>query len=245
LQAYREAPAAALDEVAATLVRVSQLLIEVPEVVELDINPLLADPEGVMAIDARIRLAPPSLPGAARLAIRPDPRELEAPLGLPGGGQYLVRPIRPEDEPAIHAMFRKLSPDAIRLRFFSAMRELPHHLAARLTQIDYDREMAFVAVPAAPDSPAEVFGVSRLAADPDNERAEYAVLVRSDLVGRGLGHALMERLIAYARARGLGEIFGHVLRENAAMLDLARNLGFSADADTDDAAVVTTRLKLG
>ncbi|MGE0743837.1 MAG: GNAT family N-acetyltransferase [Rhodospirillales bacterium] len=242
LQAHREQPAAALDEVAATLVRVSQLLVEVPEIVELDINPLLADADGVMAVDARIRLAPPRRPGAARLAIRPYPRELEAPLTLPGGAQYLVRPIRPEDEPAIHAMFARLSPDAIRLRFFSAMRALPHHLAARLTQIDYDREMAFVAVP--PHAHDDLHGVARLAADPDNERAEYAVLVRTDLVGRGLGSALMENLIAYARARGIGEVYGHVLRENAAMLELARSLGFAAEADGDDSTVVTTRLRL-
>jgi acetyltransferase len=123
------------------------------------------------------------------------------------------------------------------------MKTLPAPLAARLTQIDYDREMAIVATDTSgPED--ELLGVVRIACDPDNERAEYAVLVRSDLKGRGLGYALMNRIIDYARRRGTGEIFGDVLRENAAMLNLCRELGFTAEAKADDPGVVRMSRRL-
>jgi acetyltransferase len=156
----------------------------------------------------------------------------------------MLRPVRPEDEPLFHDLFRKLSPEAVRLRFFAPLKHLTHEFAARLTQIDYDREMALVALPADPNAPLELFGVARFAADPDIERAEYAVTVRSDVTGRGLSVALMQCLIAYARKRGLKELYSQVLAENRRMLSLARRLGFAIERVPEDYAVVMTRLRL-
>ena len=132
----------------------------------------------------------------------------------------------------------------MRLRFFAPLKELTHQAAARLTQIDYDREMALVLAEHGPAGAAELYAVARIAADPDNERAEFAVTVRDDMTGRGLGSLLMRRLIDHARRRGLGEIFGHVLRENARMLGICRRLGFREEADPEAPWVTVVRLAL-
>jgi acetyltransferase len=232
----------ALDDVALCLIKLAQLVVDCPEIEELDINPLLADEHGVVALDARIKVTAATGDGADRLAIRPYPRALEQELTLRDGTRVPVRPIRPEDFPALHRLFGKLAPEDIRLRFFTPMKTFPAPLAARLTQIDYDREMALVASEsAAPD--AEVLGVVRIACDPDNERAEFAVLVRSDMKGRGLGYALMRRMIDYARERGVGEIFGDVLHENQPMLQMCREFGFTA-GKSGDPTVVRMSLRL-
>jgi acetyltransferase len=243
LRGFRDRPPAALDEIARALVRISQMAIDLPELVELDINPLLADGDGVLALDARIRVRPAPAAGAARLAIRPYPRELEETVQL-AGRQFVLRPVRPEDEPRFREAFTRLSPQTVRLRFFAAMRELPHALAARLTQIDYEREMALVLAEPKPAGLADVFAVVRLSADPDNARAEFAIVVRDDMAGQGLGRLLMRRIIDYARARGIGEIFGDVLAENATMLDLGRRLGFRADLHEAQTGVVRLSLRL-
>jgi acetyltransferase len=243
MQGFRGRPPVALDAVALTLIKIAQLVADRAEIAELDINPLLADERGVIALDARIRVAPAKTDGTARLAIRPYPRELEQELEIRDGTRAFLRPIRPEDGPAVHALFGKLAPEDIRLRFFTPMKTLPAPLAARLTQIDYDREMALIATDA-PGPEAEILGVVRIACDPDNERAEFAVLVRSDVKGRGLGYALMNSIIDYARHRGVGEIFGDVLRENGPMLNLCRDLGFTAEANDDDPGIVRMSLRL-
>jgi hypothetical protein len=126
------------------LAQVSQIICDIADIAELTINPLVAGPEGVMALDARVRIAGAGIPTAHRLAIRPYPKELEEEISLPDGQKLLLRPIRPEDEPALYALFSMLSPEEIRLRFLSPMKMLPRTLAARLTQIDYDREMALM-----------------------------------------------------------------------------------------------------
>ncbi|MBV8120733.1 MAG: GNAT family N-acetyltransferase, partial [Alphaproteobacteria bacterium] len=234
LQGYRGWPAAAIDVVAEILIRVAQLAVDHPEICELDINPLSAGAAGVMAVDARLRVAA-ARPRAARLAISPYPRELEATERLRDGTVVRLRPIRPEDEPLLQDLASHMSPQDLRLRFFTAMKGLSHQLAARLTQIDYDREMALIALAADAD---QALGVSRFAADPDNLRAEYAVEVRSDWKGRGLGYLLMTRLIEVAHRRGIGELIGEVLRENAAMLQMCRALGFTISADPQDPELV-------
>lgn len=226
LEGFRGKPAVAIDAVALTLIKVSQLISDCAPIVELDINPLLADEQGVVALDARIRVVEAVRPGPARLAIRPYPRELEQTLTVPDETSFFVRPIRPEDGPAVQTLFAKLVPEDIRFRFFTLMKLLPASLAARLTQIDYDREMALIATSTSA-SDSEIFAVVHLISDPDNERAEFAVLVRSDMKGRGLGYGLMTRIIDYARHRGVGAIFGDVLRENQPMLKLCRELGFT------------------
>ena len=214
LQGYRDQPPADLDAVAATLIKISQLVVDIAEIEELDINPLLADGAGVIALDVRIRIAAASGPPTQRLAIRPYPKELEDTIRLDDGRELILRPVLPEDEPAFQRALAKLTPEEIRLRFFTPLKALTHMQAARFTQIDYDREMALVLAEPTMPGKAEVFGVVRITADPDNERAEYAIIVRHDMTGKGLGLLLMRRIIDYARQRGIGEIFGDVLREN-------------------------------
>jgi acetyltransferase len=232
LQGYRGQPPAAIDAVADTLIRVAQLAADHPEIRELDINPLLADQKGVLALDARIGVAPAHIPGAARLAISPYPKEFESTATLRDGTVIRLRPVRPEDEPLLQDLARHMNADDLRLRFFTPVTTLSHQLLARLSQIDYDRAMALIARLAVEGT---ALGIVRFAADPDNRRAEFAVSVRSDWKGRGLGYLLLTRIIEVARQRGLGEIFGEVLRENDAMLRVARALGFSVAAHPQEA----------
>lgn len=224
LRGYRDVPPADIDGIICTLIAISQLVADIPAISELDINPLIASDKGVMALDARIRIHKPEQIRADRLAISPYPAELSGKITARNGTTYTLRPIRPEDEPALVAMVERLDPEDARLRFMSSMRRMSHRLAARLTQIDYDREMAFVAL-----EDDGIAGVVRLTADPDNEQAEYAVLVRSELKGTGLGFALMQHIIDHARARGIETLFGHVLKENHAMLSLAAEIGFTTE----------------
>jgi acetyltransferase len=224
LRGYRDVPAADIDGVIGVLIAISQLVADMPAIAELDINPLIASDKGVMALDARIRIHGAAETRDDRLAISPYPAGLSGQISARNGADYSLRPIRPEDEPDLIAMVEQLDPEDARLRFMSSMRRMSHRLAARLTQIDYDREMAFIAL-----DDAGIAGVVRLTADPDNERAEYAVLVRSPLKGTGLGFALMQHIIDHARARGIKTLFGHVLKENHAMLSLAAELGFMTE----------------
>ena len=244
LRGYRDHPAAALDDVALTLIKVSQIVVDLGEVVELDINPLLADEFGVMALDARVRVRRTTEPAATRLAIRPYPKELEENIHRPDGTVLLLRPVRPEDEPAFQELFTHLSADAVRLRFFGPKKALTHPFAARMTQIDYDREMALVLAEPGTPGKAAVHGAVHIAADSDGVRAEYAIMVRSDMAGRGLGSLLMERIIACGKARGLKEIFGEVLRTNARMLRLCDRFGFARGPNPDDPGVMEVRLAL-
>jgi acetyltransferase len=239
LQPYRGRPPAALDAIAEVLIRLGQLAAEHPEIRELDINPLLADAAGVVALDARIRVAPAAAAGAARLAIAPYPQELESAERLRDGTPVGLRPIQPEDEPLLHDLAAHMTPEDLRLRFFVPVHGISHALAARLTQIDYDREMALVATDA-----GTALGIARYFADPDRLSAEYAVAVRSDWKGRGVGYLLMTRLIDIARRRGIGELTGEVLRENAPMLAMCRELGFAITAGRADPSIVHVKKPL-
>jgi acetyltransferase len=228
LAGYRNHPAADMDAISAVLVQVARLVAEVPEIVELDINPLLADSRGAIVLDARMRIAMADRSGSTldRLAIRPYPAELEETVDW-HGGQILLRPIRPEDGPAHVALFNALTPDDVRYRMFVRVRELQPAQLARFTQIDYDREMAFIATRPGLDGGGETLAVGRVVADPDNVSAEFAVTVRSDLKGKGLGVMLMNKLIAYCRARGTREIVGEALPQNAPVIGLVKKLGFT------------------
>ncbi|TVR95573.1 MAG: GNAT family N-acetyltransferase [Rhodospirillales bacterium] len=221
-------PAGNVEALGLTLVKLSQLVIDVPELIALDINPLLVDDTGVLAAGARMRIAPAWTLPERRLAIRPYPKELEERFRLRSGREVLLRPIRPEDEPEHYEFLSKVSLEDIRFRFFGLVRRLPHAAMARLTQIDYDREMAFIATAPHPDAQgSETLGVVRTVTDPNNEQAEYAILVRSDLKGEKLGWKLMEKMIAYCRSRGNREIVGQVLKDNTRMLRLVKSLGFT------------------
>ncbi len=226
LAGYRSFPAVDLDTLALTLIKLSQLIIDFAEIKELDINPLLADDRGVIALDARIRVETATCRGEERLAIRPYPKALEETVELPDGQSFLIRPVVPEDERSLQRSFAKLTPEEVRLRFLAPMKALSHVTAARFTQIDYDREMALLLTEPGIPGKTEIYGVVRLACDPDKETAEFAIIVRGDLTGRGLGHHLMQRILDYARSHGIGAIHGDVLRENQPMLKLSDDFGF-------------------
>jgi acetyltransferase len=236
LAGYRDRPPANEQALLDTLVAVSQMLAELPELAELDINPLWADEDAVLALDARVRVSRERPGGASRFAIRPYPAELVKALRW-DGRDIVLRPIRPEDEAQHRAFIERLDPEDVRMRVFHTRRELPRSELARLTQIDYEREMALVVTATAAAGAPETLGVVRAIADPDNVEAEFAIVVRSDLKGRGLGRLLMQHIIDYARGRGTQWLVGDVLRENKAMLELARASGFTLDAAKSDHTV--------
>jgi len=245
---YGDFPAVDRSQLAALLVRVSRMVADHAEVKELDIDPLYADERGLVALDTCVVLAPSKQHGPDRLAIRPYPSGLEEWVTLRDGERLLLRPIRPEDEPAHHELMQHVLPEDFRLRFFSPFRSLAHREMARFTQIDYEREMAFIATHPRDDGSPETrgpktLGVVRAVTDPDNQEAEFAILVRSDLKGHGLGEILMRKIIAYCRQRGTVYLGGEILRENMAMRKLAAELGFETvnGSETDSIAV---RLKL-
>jgi acetyltransferase len=245
LRAYRNVPAAREDDVALVLVKLAQLAADIPEIRELDINPLLADDQGVIAVDARVTIAPLTGErrgrGHPRFAVRPYPKEWERTIRLGEDQSIFVRPVRPDDEAMVRAFFGKVTMEDVRLRFFAPVRDFSHAFIARLTQIDYARAIALVAIDPAG---GEMLGAVRLHADANFDTGEYAILVRSDLKGRGLGWALMQIIIEYARWLGLKCIEGQVLRENTTMLAMCRELGFSIALDADDRDVCTVKLPI-
>lgn len=225
--------------VAQTLVRISQLIVDFPEIAVLHVPSLFVDAQGVLAADAWLRLRAANEPSAG-LAIAPYPVELTEHHQV-GVDRMTIRPIRPEDAAAHTAFFARLSPEDIRYRFFSAMRELSAEQTVRLTQVDYDREMAFVAVN---ETTGDTVGVSRLACDLHGRTGEFAVIVQADMKGRGLASLLMRRLIAWARMRQLTEVVGQILPDNQPMLAFIRHLGFTVHRMADDPSVMEVRLIL-
>ena len=188
-------------------------------------------------------MAPADAPGAQRFAIRPYPRALERRLSLRDGTVYICRPVRPGDAGLLQAMVARTDAQDIRLRFFVQLRSLSRQMAARLTQIDYDREMGLVAIEQGAEGDAFA-GIVHMAADPDKERAEFGVLVRSDLKGQGLGWALMNEVITYARGQGILVLFGEILRGNTRMVQMCRELGFTIESNPEDPELVTATIDL-
>lgn len=229
LGGYRGSKPADTAAVRDVLRKLSRLACEQPLLAELDINPLLVDEHGVLALDARIGLR---APGAASLppSISPYPAELETQLQL-GGARLSLRPIRPEDGRRLAAFYARATPADMRLRFFMSRREVPRSELARYSQIDYDREMTFIALSPRAGAGPEMAGEVRAVCDPDNERAEFAIQVAAPWQGKGLGRLLLDRLLAYLRGRGTREVAGQCLRENAAMAALARSAGFEVSDD--------------
>jgi acetyltransferase len=239
LAGYRGRPAADSSALLATLLKVSQLACDLPWLAELDINPLLVDAHGVLALDARVRLRNVPADETHRLAIRPYPSALEERAQLAGTG-LLLRPIRPDDGQRLMDFYANASPEDMRLRFFMARREVPRSELARYSQIDYDREMTFVAL----DDQSVMVGEARAVCDPDNLQAEFAIQVASSWQGMGLGRLLMDKLIGYLKARGTQEVVGQCLLENKAMAVLARKTGFDVSAGAPpDALMLWLKLR--
>jgi acetyltransferase len=246
LKAYRNVPAADEPAIELVLVKLSQLVADFPEIREIDLNPVLADETGVMAVDARMSIAPVEAAqrghrGNPRFAIRPYPTEWVRQMTLRDGTPIIVRPVRPEDEPLYPPFFAAVTPEDLRLRFFALVKEFGHAFIARFTQIDYARAMAFIALDA---TSGAMLGVIRLHSDAEYQNGEYAVLVRSDLKSRGLGWLLMQLIVEYARSEGLRAVSGQVLRENATMLQMCRELGFRIESDPEEPSAMLVRYAL-
>ena len=233
---------AALESV---LLRVSEMVCELPWIQEMDINPLIADETGVVAVDARIvvdNLAP-AADRYAHMAIHPYPAHLVFDWGLPDGRTIAIRPIRPEDAEIEQEFVRNLSPESKYFRFMDTVRELTPAMLARFTQIDYGREMAFIAVVREEGGEREI-GVCRYVTNPDAETCEFALVVADEWQRRGLGRRLMDALIDVARARGLKQMIGHVLAQNTPMLIFVELLGFELSADPEDPSTRRVTLTL-
>jgi acetyltransferase len=245
LRGYRNVPPARVDEVALALVKLAQLTADVPEIRELDINPFIADETGVLGLDARIAVAPAPAAVAgqpqSRFAVRPYPSEWERHIVLGENWRIFVRPVRPDDENLVRGFLEHVTMDDLRLRFFAPIKEFGHAFVARLTQIDYARAMAFVAFD---ETTRELLGGVRLHVDANHESGEYAVLLRSDLKGRGLGWQLMQLIIEYARNEGLRRIEGQVLAENTVMLQMCRQLGFKVEHEPGAGDIMKVVLQL-
>lgn len=225
-----------LDQLETLLVRFSYLLCDFLDIREIDINPLLASPDGLVALDARVVMAEPGAP-SAKLTIEPYPNQHTTAWRLPDETEIVIRAIRPEDEKLIEAHHGALSEQSIRMRFFSMVKALSRESLIRLCHLDYAREMALVAEWKNAENKPEIIGVSRYYMNPQTRSAEFAVIVRDAYQGQGLGQHLMERLIAVARERGVRRLVGLVLHENAGMLTLVKALGFREEGPADRDAV--------
>ncbi|MGN6465395.1 MAG: bifunctional acetate--CoA ligase family protein/GNAT family N-acetyltransferase [Rhizobiaceae bacterium] len=244
LAGFRDRKPADRKAISLALNGLSQMIVDFPCIVSVDINPLLADPEGAIALDARIEIDPEAVeevgPNPA-LAIRPYPAEWETEFSC-GEANYRIRPIKPADIVLYPDFLAKVSTGDVRLRFLAPRKGFPDEMLKRLTQLDYDRDMAFVALEQASGALA---AVGRLSCDPDRTRGEYALLVRTDLQGHGIGWQLLQQILAYAKAEKIVRIEGMVLEENKAMLKMCREFGFTVTHHPDEPGLMLAALDLG
>jgi acetyltransferase len=246
LDGFRNSPPANREAVVEVLLRVSDLVTVLPEIVELDINPLFAGPHGTVAVDARIRVARHAATGDphAHMAIAPYPRHLVERAYLADGTPLTIRPIRPEDAEGERDFVRGLSAEAKRLRFLQAMKELSPAMLARFTQIDYAREMALVATIETEAGGQRHVGSARYVLEPDGRTCEFAIVVADEVQGRGVGTRLMQALFKAAREHRMEIMQGTVLAANAPMLQLMRDLGFTVAADPEDTTLVIVERRI-
>jgi acetyltransferase len=242
LQGYRGHPAADIDAIARVLIRVGQLAAAHGEIRELDINPLVADAQGVVALDARITVEGVVGAPGTRLAILPYPKEFESVEALGDDLRITLRPVRPEDAPILEELLTHMTPMEAQLLLFAPRQDLPPMAGARLSQIDYDRQMTLIAqLPGA----AQVLGIARFSADPDNRLARFAVALRSDVSEQEIGPQLIARLIEIARVRGVAIMFGDIARPDGDRQAWCRSLGFTASVHPDDPDLIRVRRELG
>ena len=225
LQGYRSRPAANLPLIEEILVRLSQLIVDFPEIVELDINPLILYDDRAVAVDVRVRVKAAALPSPHHLVISPYPNQYEFSMVTRKGVHIFVRPVRPEDAPLMVDLYQTLSNEAVYHRFFRTFHTTPVQLLLRLSQIDYDRQMALAAL-SSNGGPEKILGIARLFGDPDSVNAEFSVVVEDTWQGHGIGETLLGKCIEIAKERGYRSIWGLVLPENISMLALGKKLGF-------------------
>jgi acetyltransferase len=238
LKAFRQLPPANKKAIVAVLLNISNLVSELPEILELDINPLIADEKGVMAVDARIKAKTVhQLIPYSHMTIHPYPSELIQQLQLSNGMEIVLRPIRPEDAKMEKEFMRSLSERTKYFRFMQALQELTPEMIVRFTQIDYDREMAFVAVTTEENDGIEL-GVARYIINPDGLSAEFALVVADQYQGLGIGSRLMNALMLTAKNKGIISLEGEVLSINQSMLALVKKLSFSIESINDDPEIV-------
>jgi acyl-CoA synthetase (NDP forming)/RimJ/RimL family protein N-acetyltransferase len=244
LEGSPTAPGGGFEAAALTLVKVSQLVVDLPQLRALSLDPVVVHPGGVEVRGVRVQVRPAAEAPTPRLAIRPYPKELETEVAVLEERELKLRPVLPEDEPELQRLFDALTPEEVRLRFFVPRKAFSHRNTARFTQIDYDREMVLVLTePGVPGS-TPIHGLVQLISDPDNEKGEYAILVARSMTGQGLGRFLMQRIVGYARARGMKQVFGDVLADNSPMLRLVRSLGFTSRVLPGGAGVVRVELAI-
>jgi len=238
LGAFRNRPPADMDALENILLRLSEMVCELPWLSELDINPLLVDDRGALALDARIVIAPrvPTADRYSHMAIHPYPVHLVTHWQLPSGHDVVIRPIRPEDAELTQDFVRSLSEETKYFRFMDAVSELSPAMLARLTQIDYTREMALLALTEIDGREVEL-GVARYAINPDAESCEFALVVDDAWQKQGIGHKLMDVLMDVARSVGLKTMEGEVLKANHPMLKLVEALGFRVEAHPEDETI--------
>jgi acetyltransferase len=241
LAGYRDVPSANMKEIELTLVKISQLITDNPQIVELDINPLYADNEGVIALDARIRIEASASTGAERFAIRPYPRELQETARLDNGLEIELRPVRTEDESALHELLNKTGPEDVYFHFMKAKGNFCHSCIGGFTQIDYDREMAFVAT--VNNAKTEILGFVRAISDADNHEAEIAIIVRTDQQKQGIGKILLDKMIGYCKSHGTKQLTGQALKRNKALTDLFEKCGFEI-SENNGKEIVAVSLNL-
>jgi acetyltransferase len=238
LEAFRNMPAVNADAIESLLLKVSAMVCELPHIQELDINPLIVDEEGVIAVDARVVIdyRTPAADPYAHMAIHPYPTHLVDPWQLADGTNMVMRPIRPEDAQIEDTFVRNLSPRSKYFRFMQALQELTPQMLVRFTQIDYDREMALIATTEVAGKEAEV-AVGRYVTNPDGRSCEFALVVGDEWRHKGIATRIMMGLMEAARTQGLRTMEGEVLSENADMLSLVKKLGFTIRPCRDDPGI--------
>lgn len=235
LQGYRRRPPADIKQLEQIIVSFSNLIVDFPEIDEIDINPLAVSEGKAYALDARIiidRGALDHLPPYTHMVISPYPTRYVMPWRMTDGTEVLLRPIRPEDEPLEYEMLSTLSDETLRGRFFQVIKNIPHELLIRFCNIDYDREMAFVAELREAEK-KRIIGIGRLIIDPDFRSSEFAIVIHDEFQGKGLGYKLVDMLIGIAQEKGLKEVTGSVLTENSRMLQICAELGFKITHSRD------------